>query len=1147
MKKILLSCVLMTLCISCVKDRTHDIAPVAPGTLSVSFADEDTKVQLDNAAKTVWNADDRVSVFYYSDANDCWKFMGATGDRVGNLKRELQGVATTTIDKVVVVYPYSDGYTLDAEKQTISANIPAVQHYTPDSYGVGANIMVSTGTTDSFAMKNLCGWLKLQLSGGGKTVTKITLHGNANERLSGGAVIDYATPSLTLSDVAMPDDNEVGGTLVSDDENAITLDCGDGVALSETPASFYFALAPQTFDKGITITVTYSDGTTSEKSTANAITITRNHITPMADVIATIPHNQIWYTSTNDNIVDPNSSADYGVNIVSNTYENGRGIITFDGNVTKIGEYAFIYSRLKSIVIPDSVTTIDELAFYDCTELTSATIGNGVTTIGNSAFCECTGLTSVTIPDSVTTIDDYAFARCTGLASVTIGNGIKKIGEGAFLGCTGLTALYGKYASADNRCLVVEGKLNVFAPVGLAEYTIPDGVTSIGEYVFSGCTSPISITIPDSVTKIGDSAFRECTGLTSVVIGNGVTRIGDGAFSGCTSLTNVTIPDKVESIHAYAFNGCSNIEHFYGNKRFVSDDNLCLLGTNPNSGQIDRSYLISFANGSGLTAYAIPEHVKMVANYAFANNQDIASVTFPDNIYSIGSSAFENCDNLEYIYGKCASEDNKCAVCDGQLQLFAGKGIRTYTTPEHVTSIGWEAFACKKDLEEVVLTDNVIGVGGYGYIFNGSKNLKKVTISANMRNLEYDPFGGCDNLTTVYCRAVVPPSLKTNSSDSIDFPNLTIYVPQQSVDKYLASSDWQPYWKYIKSYTYTDLPASDYYISSDYSADGVVKTLQTATIGNGIDIVLMADAYSDRQIAAGDYDKAVQTAYENLFTEEPYKSFRDMFNVYEVTVVSATEGYGHSATALSGYFGSGTLVGGNDTTVFRYAQKAIAEDRMDDALIVVIMNSATYAGTCYMYHPTSGDYGRGTSVAYFPLGTDSQMFAELLHHEACGHGFAKLADEYAYESLGAVPSDVVADTNKYAAYGWYKNVDFTNDPSSIKWSRFLSDVRYSYDGLGAYEGGLTYWTGVWRPTETSIMDTNTDGFNAPSREAIYYRIHKLAYGESWTYNYEDFVAYDAINRKTSASQSVKSRPVAPKRVEPLAPPVVIEHSWREAK
>lgn len=336
------------------------------------------------------------------------------------------------------------------------------------------------------------------------------------------------------------------------------------------------------------------------------------------------------------------------------------------------------------------------------------------------------------------------------------------------------------------------------------------------------------------------------------------------------------------------------------------------------------------------------------------------------------------------------------------------------------------------------------------------------------------------------------------------------------------------------------------YESTDYSMDGVVKTLQKATAGNGIDVVLMGDAYSDRLIADGTYDDVMNTAYEKFFAVEPYASYKDFFNVYSVNVVSKNEVYG-GETALEGYFSNGTHVGGNDRTCFNYALKAITEERMDEAIIIVMMNSQLYSGTCYMYYGGEGDWGNGTSVSYFPIGFDDEEFARVLHHEACGHGFSKLADEYAYESNGMITPDEQAYREELEPYGWWKNADFTSDPSEVKWAKFLNDPRYANEGLGVFEGAFTYWRGAWRPTEDSIMRSNTGGFNAPSREAIWYRMHKLAYGPEWEYDYEEFVMYDAVNR-SSAAAAVSRRKAAnyvEKAYVPTAPPVVTGKTWRD--
>ena len=236
---------------------------------------------------------------------------------------------------------------------------------------------------------------------------------------------------------------------------------------------------------------------------------------------------EIWYTSSDGSVVEPNDV--FGAEIVSNTYEGGKGILKFKGDVTTIGGYAFSgCESLTSVTIPNSVTTIGERAFWGCKSLTSVTIPNSVTTIGGEAFSGCESLTSVTIPNSVTTIEYSAFTFCTNLTSVTIPDSVTTIEFAAFTGCTNLTSV-----------------------------TIPNSVTTIGRQAFGYCESLTSVTIPNSVTTIGTFAFRECKSLTSVTIPNSVTTIGEYAFECCSNLTSVTISNSVTTIGENAFRGCN--------------------------------------------------------------------------------------------------------------------------------------------------------------------------------------------------------------------------------------------------------------------------------------------------------------------------------------------------------------------------------------------------------------------------------------------------------------------------------------------------------------------------------------------------------------------------------------------------------------
>lgn len=185
-------------------------------------------------------------------------------------------------------------------------------------------------------------------------------------------------------------------------------------------------------------------------------------------------------------------------------------------------------------------------------------------------------------------------------------------------------------------------------------------------------------------------------------------------------------------------------------------------------------------------------------------------------------------------------------------------------------------------------------------------------------------------------------------------------------------------------------------------------------------------------------------AVDAFFSEEPYKSYREYFTIKYVDVVSENEIY-NGETALETWYTEGdSRVGGNDDVVIDYALEAISEEQLFDALIVVIMNRDYYAGTCYMYPTEDGDYGRGLSISYFPTYSNDATFCALMLHEAGGHGFGKLGDEYNY--TGTISDLEIARYKAEDVYGWWRNVDFTNDPLKVKWAYFLSDSRYANEG-----------------------------------------------------------------------------------------------------
>ena len=286
--------------------------------------------------------------------------------------------------------------------------------------------------------------------------------------------------------------------------NWITIQTPEGIAGKE-PLKFNVARNTESSERKTTITLKNDN-----YNLIQEIYVIQSAFTP-----GTKSDYVIYYTSSDGNIIEPHKPDGFGANIISNKYEDGQGTLLFDAPITSIGSYAF----------------------SGCTSLTSVTIPNSVTSIGNEAFRYCSSLTSITIPDSVI-----------------------EIGGGAFSRCASLTSFYGKFSSEDKCCLIVDSTLVAFAPAcGKTSYIIPDSVTEIGNYAFSGCDSLTSVIIPDSVTSIGYDAFEYCTLLTSITIPDSVTSIGIYAFECCSSLTSVTIPDRVTTIRTMTFYYCTSL------------------------------------------------------------------------------------------------------------------------------------------------------------------------------------------------------------------------------------------------------------------------------------------------------------------------------------------------------------------------------------------------------------------------------------------------------------------------------------------------------------------------------------------------------------------------------------------------------------
>ena len=302
--------------------------------------------------------------------------------------------------------------------------------------------------------------------------------------------------------------------------------------------------------------------------------------------------------------------------------------IVVPNSVISIGDRAFsCCSSLSSIVIPDSVTDIGNDAFSHCSSLSSIVIPDSVTDIGNDAFSHCSSLSNIVIPDSVTSIGDYAFSGCSSLSNIVIPDSVISIGNGVFSGCLLL-----EYISIPKSVICLnknpfsdwKGVLECLSPNFIYEddvlfnkdkskivsfrnqkiesYIIPDSVTSIGDYAFSGCSSLSNIVIPDCVTDIGKCAFSHCSSLSNIVIPDSVTSIGNDAFSDCSSLSSIVIPDSVTDIGNDAFSHCSYLSNI-----------------------------------------VIPNSVISIGDRAFWDCSFLSNIVISDSVTNIGNGAFHGC------------------------------------------------------------------------------------------------------------------------------------------------------------------------------------------------------------------------------------------------------------------------------------------------------------------------------------------------------------------------------------------------------------------------------------------------------------------------------------------------------------------------
>ena len=660
MKKIFLAALsAIVLFVSCNNDV--DLGPTveAAGDFTAQFAETRTELN-DNAV--VWCENDLITIFTKTSHNRKYQVKELSDDgRTATLGYvSSTGTNNTNITSNYALYPYDADATLTSG--VVTTTLQATQTYNGTNGNLGYALMTARSTTHNFSFRNAGSLLRFKVS---KIVPdaftlKAIKVASASHNIAGEVTIDLEGNEMK----AVATSNGVKEITLADINYEVTTDITE----------FCVAMPSMSFaDKDLTVTFVFKEGEKKFELPAFDLRLgTIKNIayqikdaedftggTPNDDEtppVAKPAANEIWYTATEK--VTPYETDVFGATIQTNEWnsETGEGVITFDGEVTEFGRYAFGFcSNLTSITLPEGVSVISSMALSGCSSLTRIDLPESVTTIENYAFDGCVSLTSITLPEGLSIIEYGAFYACSELTSITIPESISEIGDHAFYECSSLREFKGKFASSEGRCLIKDGSLIAFAPAGLTEYTIPEGVTTIGVYAFANCSNLTSITIPKGVTAIGDYAFNGCKSLTSITLPEGVTVIGYEAFDGCTGLTSITLPEGVTEIGYYAFQGCSNLINItipegvttIGVYTFQGCTNLASI-TIP-EGVTEIGYK-AFDGCKSLTSINLPKSVKEIGYEAFNRCNSLTSITIPEVVTVIEGCAFSNCSNLTGVY-----------------------------------------------------------------------------------------------------------------------------------------------------------------------------------------------------------------------------------------------------------------------------------------------------------------------------------------------------------------------------------------------------------------------------------------------------------------------------------------------------------------
>lgn len=716
-------------------------------------------------------------------------------------------------------------------------------------------------------------------------------------------------------------------------------------------------------------------------------------------------------------------------------------------------------NSLNRIVLPDTLKSIGSNAFYGCKYLSGSLI----------------------IPEGVTEIKRGAFNGCIGLNGIlSLPSTLKKLGNRGEddMGDEG-TDYYG---GVFQNCRNLTGNL-----------ILPDNLELIRGYCFSGCSGLYGeLRLPAKLKRMGNCAFSYCSGFSgSLSIPQGITALPSEAFHNCGFNGTLTLHDGITNIANDAFANC----HFKGELHLPKS--LKVISENV------------FCNNDFSGTLTLPSTLTHIGSNAFANNWRLMGVLdIPNEVESIGESAFSNCKMLEgIIFPESMETIRQGAFSD----CFGITSIRCKgTMPAHIESGAFNGVA--KDNFTLEVPESAIS---QYQAAPGWKDFKRI---AAHHELVCRPSVACALSTEHKQKLVINAEGEWEVASKPDWCEVSpasgnkkteVTLTIKGMAKNADSRDGKVVFR-LKDKDYThECSVSQY--GYEYGEDEWI-TLQKATKGNngGINIVLLGDGFNAKDIASGKYLKDIKQEVEYFFGIEPYKTYRDYFNVYTAIPLSTESGVGTVNTIRYNRFNT-TFTGGvglkaDYDEVFDYALGAptVNKGNLNQTLIIMVPNSTDYGGICQMWEDGSAIAFCPQSTYGYPLDTRG-----VIQHEAGGHGFGKLGDEYIYHNAFIDFCDCtccghVLEFNGAKSLGWYDNLELTGKMHSVGWSHLIFDDRYS-DIVDIYEGGYMHNRGVFRSEPNSCMNNDIPYYSTISRESIVKRIKAYA-GE--TYSFEDFVKND---------------------------------------